>query len=338
MEQNERRLLRLGIHVKYYNPLQSTINRIMLMDGFVNAHAHLDRANTITPDSLKDSSLGLQEKWTYVDKIKRTSSVWDYKERITDALMMQKFYNTRYICSFIDIDPIADYTALTGASFAKDEFDQQEIKLIIASQTLKGVLNKAPRILIEDVLDTVDIIGSLPAADEGRESEHLDVVLNWAKQTGKRVHVHVDQNNRPTEKETELLARKTIEHGLESRVTAVHGISIACHPKKYREELYKMCVDADLTFICCPSAWIDHRRSEVLSPIHNSITPVDELLERGLRVAIGSDNICDIYKPFCNGDMINELRLLIDSCRIYNEDELINIAVTNGLEVLGMMD
>ena len=150
--------------------------------------------------------------------------------------------------------------------------------------------------------------------------------------------MHVDQLNSPLEKETELLARKTMQHGLEGKVTAIHSISLAAHKKDYRKEVYKMAADAGLSFITCPSAWIDHKRTDDLMPGHNSITPVDELLEHNLVVAIGSDNICDVYKPFCDGDMINELRLLIDACRIYDPKDIINIAVYNGKEVLGLKD
>ena len=57
---------------------------------------------------------------------------------------------------------------------------------------------------LDSVIDCVDIIGSLPGADPGKESQHLDVVMGWAKQSGIRLHVHVDELNRPTEKETEL--------------------------------------------------------------------------------------------------------------------------------------
>tara|TARA_Y100001973_G_C5196210_1_gene334441 strand:- start:1657 stop:2643 length:987 start_codon:yes stop_codon:yes gene_type:complete len=320
------------------NPLSDVINRILLEGGYVNAHSHLDRAYTITRETLEKTNSHLQDKWFLIDEMKRTCSVMEYRDRIKNALMAQKFYNSQVVCSFIDIDPVVHYTALTGATIAKEDLEFDEIKLIIACQTLKGVLEKEPRNLLETVIDSIDIIGSLPGADSGKEAAHLDVVMDWAKQTGKRLHVHVDQNNRPFERETELLARKTMEHGLESRVTAIHSISLACHPKTYREEVYKMCIDADLTFICCPSAWIDHKRSEILAPIHNSITPVDELLNRGLRVAIGSDNICDLYKPYCDGDIVNELRLLIDACRIYDEEEIINIAVHNGREVLGLND
>ena len=162
--------------------------------------------------------------------------------------------------------------------------------------------------------------------------------MQTAKSNGQRVHVHVDQLNCPSETETELLARKTMEHGMEGKVTAVHSISLAAHPKFYRDEVYKMCIDADLSFVSCPTAWIDHRRSEVVSVTHNAITPIDEMVPLGITVAIGSDNICDVYKPFSNGDMMTELRFLLEATHFYDINSLVEIATTNGRKVIGLQD
>ena len=194
--------------------------------------------------------------------------------------------------------------------------------------------------LIVDALeeDKIDIIGSLPGADKGQEKEHLETVLMLGNIFEKRVHVHVDQLNTAKEKETELLARLTMEMGMEDKVTAVHAISLACHPKWYREEVYKMCKDAGLSFISCPTAWIDARRTEELAPTHNAITPVDELLQHDLVVALGSDNIHDVYKPYSTGDMRTELKFLLEATHIYDQPTLIKIARENGLEVIGLND
>ena len=116
---------------------------------------------------------------------------------------------------------------------------------------------------------------------------------------------------------------------MEGKVTAIHSISLAAHPKFYRDEIYKICLDANLNFISCPSAWIDHRRNEKLSVNHNSVTPIDELIPLGLNVAIGSDNICDIYKPFSDGNMMTELRFLLESNHFYDMDSLVKIATSN---------
>ena len=98
-----------------------------------------------------------------------------------------------------------------------------------------------------------------------------------------------------------------------------------------------MAQDAGMMFISCPSAWIDHQRSETYMPFHNAITPVDELIENNLTVAVGSDNIHDIYKPYSDGDMATELRFLLEACKIYDKETLKNIAVDGGLRVCGII-
>lgn len=318
-----------------YNPLEHVIEKIKKYGGFVNSHSHLDRANTITEESMERTNDHLFEKWRYVEKIKSESSIHDYQMRIENALQIQKNFGITKICTFVDIDSVAGTRAIAAANKAK--FSTEGIDMKIACQTLEGVLNDVPRNLIEQALslNMIDIIGSLPGADKGKIKQHLDVVMGWAKDTGKMLHVHVDQLNTTIEIETEQLALKTIEHGLEGKVVAIHGISLACHRKDYRERVYGLCKDAGIIFVSCPSAWIDHKRSEVLSPTHSAITPVDELLKWDIPVALGSDNIHDVYKPFCDGSMVNEMRLLIDACRIYDLDDIIKICTVNGYKALG---
>ncbi len=318
-----------------YNIINDLRQKIMNKGGFVNAHSHLDRANTSHHFSKEEQYRFLKEKWKLVDEIKKKSDYWAYKIRINSAIDSQLIMGTKSICSFIDVDDVASTRAILAAREVSQE--RKDIAFYTACQTLKGVLDPMQELLIRNSLIHVNIIGSLPGADKDREAEHIDKVMGWAKRYKKRLHVHVDQLNTPKEKETELLARKTMEHGLEGRVTAIHSLSLAAHPKHYREEVYKMCKDADMSFISCPSAWIDHPRREDLVPSHNAITPVDELLNHDLIVAIGSDNIHDIYKPFADGDMMFELRLLLEACKIYDEDALVKIATENGKKVLGIV-
>src|SRR6185437_5441380 len=172
--------------------------------------------------------------------------------------------------------------------------------------------------------------------DHKKGEEHINILLETGKKYNKMVHVHVDQFNTITDTETELLADKTIEYGMQGKVVAIHGISIGAHPKAYRQKIYKKMKKADLMMIACPIAWIDTKRSETLQPFHNSITPVDELVEAGVTVALGTDNICDYMVPFCDGDMWQELLLLATGNRFLEIEELIKIATTNGRKALGI--
>ena len=309
------------------------IEKIFLNGGFVNTHSHIDRAFTITPDTLYLANATLKEKWFLVDSIKRSSTVNQIYDRMSYTIEKMQNQNVQAVGTFIDVDEVVGDKCIQAAQMLKDHIGS-DIKIKFINQTLKGVIDPQARKWFDLGAEFVDIIGGLPAKDAGHEDEHLDILMETAKRLNKPVHVHVDQFNTATEKETEQLADKTIEHGMQGRVSAIHCISVGAHQADYRQELYKKMTEAQLNVITCPTAWIDSKRSEELAPIHNSIETVEEMIPLGINVAIGTDNIADLLKPFTSGNMWTELRFLLESCRYYNIEELVNIATINGLKVL----
>jgi len=310
-------------------------NSIKQKGGWVNTHAHFDRAFSLDEDSVKEIYSELQKKWSIVDTLKKNSSVEDIFLRMNKATQLMVDQGCQAVGSFIDVDEAIGDKAILAAAMLKDKWGDQ-IKMKFVNQTLKGVIDKEAKWWFDKSLEFVDIIGGLPAKDFGNEEKHLDIILSAGKSLNKRVHVHVDQFNTDQESETELLAKKTIEWGMEGMVTAIHSISVGAHRKEKRQEIYKLMKEANLSVISCPIAWIDHPRTELLAPSHNAITPVDEMLEWGIKVALGTDNINDVYKPFGDGDMWTEIKLLLEACKIYDVEKLSEIATQNGLEVLGL--
>jgi cytosine/creatinine deaminase len=318
-----------------FNPKELVLQKIKEKGGWVNTHSHLDRAYTLNNDNFSYTNSYLKEKWHLVDEMKRVATVDDIYRRMCIALEIFIEQGTQAIGSFIDVDEVIQDRAIKAAIKLRDNYGK-DIQIKFANQVLKGVIDPKAKYWFDMSVEFVDIIGGLPAKDFGKEEQHLDILISTAKEHNKLVHVHVDQFNTDEETETELLARKTIEHGMQGKVTAVHSISVAAHPKKYRKELYKLMKEADLMVISCPTAWIDHNRTERLTVSHNSITPVDEMVPAGINVAFGTDNICDIYKPFSDGDLWTEMRVMLEACHYYDIEELSNIATINGLKVLGI--
>jgi len=314
---------------------EEILEKIGLNGGFVNTHSHLDRAYTITPETLHLANATLQEKWFLVDSIKRNSSVYDIYDRMAFALDRMLEQGVQAVGSFIDVDDVVGDKCIQAAQIVREQY-KSDITIKYINQTLKGVIDPEARKWFDIGAEFVDIIGGLPAKDKGHEDEHLDILMETAKRMGKPVHVHVDQFNTSREKETENLIDKTMEHGMNGRVTAIHSISLSAHPIAYRQEVYEKMANAGVMLITCPTAWIDSRRTEELAPTHNSIAPVEELIPNGVTVGIGTDNIADILKPFTDGNMWTELRFLLESCRYYEIDELVKIASVNGLKILGM--
>jgi cytosine deaminase len=315
---------------------EQILEKIHNYGGWVNTHSHLDRAYTLTPHNFHLANADIKEKWFLVDSIKAESTVSQIYDRMAYALEHMLKQGVQAVGSFIDVDEIIGDKSIRAAQMIKEKY-KSDIKIRFINQTLKGVIDPNARKWFELGAEFVDIIGGLPAKDLGHENEHLDILMETAKRLNKPVHVHVDQFNTAREKETEQLIDKAIEHGMHGRITAIHSISLSAQPSVYRQELYKKMKEADVRLITCPTAWIDSRRKEELAPTHNSIAPVEEIVEQGIIVGLGTDNISDILKPFTDGDMWTELRFLLESCHFYDIDELAKIASINGLKVLDII-
>ena len=314
---------------------QLLLAKIKAHGGWTNAHAHFDRAYSVTPKLLSQAHALMEQKWTLVDAMKRSSSEEMYASRIEKAVKRMIAQGVSACATFIDVDPVTEHRALKAAVYVKKKYEKK-IRLLLVNQVLKGILDPVARQWAQKALPYVDIIGGLPSRDRPNDEKHLAVLFSWAKETGKRVHVHIDQENSPKEHDTMMLARKTIQWGLEGKVVAVHSISLAAQPKHVRKETYTVMKAAGLSVIVCPSAALSMKPVAGRSEIHNSIGPVVELLEAGIPVALGTDNIADVYQPLVDGDMYTELRFLAEANRFYDIDALTTVASISGRKVLGI--
>lgn len=324
-----------------WQPKQAVLDEIKKRGGWVNSHAHIDRAYILNQENYSLVNDDLKKKWNYPDEFKSKASVDEIYANMERSIENMISQGVQAIGTFIDVDPVVKDKAMIAAQRLRENYsDKIQIKFI--NQVVKGVIDPEAREWFEKGAEFADIIGGLPEKDEGKEAEHLDILFEAAKKNGgKMLHVHVDQFNLPSQRDTELLVEKTIEHDYQGKVVAIHCISVGAQPKKYRQELYTKMKEAGVMVVACPGGWIDNSwvagmEDDVVGPIHNAITPVKEMSAAGVTVALGTDNIQDIYKPFIDGDMWTELKFLLESQRLYDIELLAQISSENGLKVLGL--
>jgi len=319
-------------------PKRRLTEMIMERGGWVNTHAHIDRANILNAENFTLADGTLKQKWDYPDRYKRDVTVDEIYANMSTALDHMIAQGVQAVGSFIDVDPIIQDKAIRAAVRIREDYGDK-IQLRFINQVVKGVLEPSAREWFDVGAEFVDIVGGLPEKDEGRESEHLDVLFQTAQRLHKPLHVHIDQLNLPAQHDTELLIDKTLEYGYEGRVVAIHAISVGAQPREYRYDLYKKLAHAGISVVSCPSGWLDNSwvaglDHDTIGPIHNAVTPTMDMIAAGVNVALGTDNIQDIYKPFSDGDMWSELRILLEANRLYDMDALADIASVNGLRAL----
>lgn len=302
--------------------------------GWVNCHAHFDKAFYITKQGLDKSMLDMEVKWRMSDDIKKHSTQEQIEERLRTGLDILTAQDCKLTCSFIDAYDAVGHKAIDAANKVKAEY-KDKITLLTITQPLGGLVDKAARNLYEAITAKADIAGGLPSKDRPNDDQNFDFLFSIAKNLNKPVHAHVDQENNPHEKDTEKLVNATLKHGYEGRVVAVHAISTSAQPKHYRKDLFQKMAAAGVAVAVCPSAALGMRQlDQYQANVHNSIANVPEMLEAGVTVGLGVDNLYDFYQPFVDGDFWTELRMLQEACRFYDFEQLVDIATTNGKKLL----
>ncbi len=303
--------------------------------GFVNCHGHFDKAFYIKKEWLDKSDVPMEEKWQMSDNIKKIDTPENVENRIRTALDIFVAQGCKVTGSFVDAYEAVGHKAMDAMLKVREEY-KDKIKVVLATQPLGGLVDTKARELFEAVSAKSDFVGGLPSKDRPRDEENFEFLFGVAKNLNKPLQVHIDQDNRPDERDTERLVAHTIKHGFEGRVVAVHAVSTAAQPKEYRKDLYKKMADAGIAVIVCPSAMLSQRSLDYVAPLHNSIANVPEMIAAGVLVGLGVDNIADFYLPYVDGDMWTEVRMLIETCRYHDFDNLVNIATVNGKKLLSI--
>ncbi len=293
--------------------------------GLTCYHAHFDKAYLVSMDNLKLSQVDMQKKWELYKYLKESYTHDDLVERISKAVEKMIQQGITYCRTFIDADNTVKLLPIKAAIEVREKYKNQ-IYLELAVQPLQGVIDKASRKYFQQACEQADVIGGLPSRDRPTPEKHLDFIMTLAKDLDKTLDVHIDQENNPDENETELLAIKTMEHGMEGKVRGVHAISMAAKSEIEQNRIINLVKKAQIGLIICPSAAISMKQLNKVAPLHNSIAPLKKLLEHEVPVYLGVDNIHDLFMPMSDGDIWFECRLMMEACRFYDIEKIAKIA------------
>ena len=301
--------------------------------GWSNHHGHFDKAYLISPENLALGFADMEKKWELYRHLKENYTHEDLVERISRALQTVVDQGAQYCRTMVDADSIIGLKPIHAAVEVKERF-KDKINFEVGIQPLEGVLDEASRKQYVEACKLADFCGGLPSRDRPREGEHLDIVMQTAKELNKMVEVHVDQENNPYQHETELLCLKTMEHGMQGRVYGIHSISVSAKDESEQNRIVELCKEADVGIVICPSAALSMKQLPMQGPLHNSIGPFVKLKQAGVRTYLGIDNIADLFMPIVDGDMWTEVRMLMEACRHYDLEEIADWATMPPLHVL----
>ena len=314
------------------------------LGGLFNAHLHIDRAETFDATlemlggniSSTASSISLSKKHTLIPMLHNSAC---YEPDLLEARVqscidrMAKLGTTR---AHSVVDVTNDRVGLSALErlLSISQKSRGYIDFRVGAYSPLGFRDDEPGrwSLLKEAAKSADFLGSLPERDDQRDyPDHIGFkescrrIIDLSAQTGKAVHIHVDQKNHDQESGSECVVRLVREMGIEldrqspPLIWLIHVISPSTYDVERFSTLASDLAELNIGIICCPSAALSMRQLRpVFSPTYNSIARVLEFLCAGVSVRLGSDNVCDITSPAGTLDLMHEIFVLAHALRYFD--------------------
>ncbi len=273
----------------------------LVTESFVNPHLHLCKVYTfmmMEEEALRDyHGENMGKAMTAIELaalIKaRYNESW-IVPNVRKALNHAVRYGVLHIRGFADVDSKAKLEGIKALLKAKDEF-KDVLKLQVVAFPQDGVVReKGAYELVEESLKMgADVVGGIPWIEytEEDEKEHIDKMFELAKKYDRDISMLVDDAGDPTLKTLEMLTVKAIKEGFIGRVLAHHARAMQFYPTPYLMKLIALLKKGEVGVVTDPQT----------GPLH---ARVKEMLEEGVLVVLGQDDISDAYYPYGRNNML----------------------------------
>lgn len=303
----------------------------LVLPAFVEAHFHPDKALTF-PRVGPVATSSLDQTLTIGARIKGGFTEDDIHERARSAVETAITYGVGAMRAQVDIDGVNGLKAFEALRRVRDELaDRIRIQLVAFPQ--EGIVRdeEALPLLRKALENGADALGGGPEneGDPARWNAHLDTLFGLAREYDVPLDLHADMAEDPDLHVLELIAEKTVEHGWQGRVSAVHCCALSSYPDDVAHRTIAKVRDAGMQICICPVGNL-HVMGGDVNPRGRGASRPKELLAAGVNVAVGTDNLSDMWFRFGNADPVQNALVACLSGGLRTDAE-----VRDGLDMVG---
>ena len=280
------------------------LNGKLLLPPFIESHVHLDTCLT-AGDPAWNMSGTLFEGIELWSRRKEKLTEEDIRERVRKAVSMYALNGVQHIRTHVDITDPSLMALKTMLELKEELKDLVDIQIVAFPQ--EGILSypNGKQLLIDAVKLGADAVGAIPHFEFTREYsvESLDFAMHLAKEENKLVDVHCDEIDDEASRGLETVAARAYELELFDKVTASHTTAMHSYNNAYVLRLMRLLKMSKINFVANPLVNTHLQGRADTYPKRRGITRVKELLQQGINVSFGHDDIYDPWYPMGNGSL-----------------------------------
>ena len=273
----------------------------LVTESFVNPHLHLCKVFTLQmldEGALRDyHGAEMGKAMTAIELAARVKDRYDEAwiiHNVRRAVAQAAHFGCSHLRAFADVDTKARLEGVKALLRAREEF-RGIVDIQIVAFAQDGIVREpgALELVRQAMALGADVVGGIPWIEytEADIAQHVREIFNIAVEYGKDVSMLVDDAGDPGLRSLETMAVEAIHRGWQGRALAHHARAMALYPKPYFQKVAALLKKADMGVVSDPHT----------GPLH---ARVRELLEEGVLVCLGQDDISDAYYPYGRNNML----------------------------------
>jgi cytosine/creatinine deaminase len=288
---------------------------VLDLDGYVllpapaEPHAHLDKALTADRVTVQADDLNAAiEAW---HDHRRGLDVDDIARRAEAAARVSLARGVTAIRTHVDVGEGIELRAAEALIGVRERLRPlMDIQVVALSYPLAGTAGAENRALVRGALELgVDVVGGAPHIDPDPVG-HMEICLDLAAEFGRPVDLHMDEHMRASAVDLVNLVR-LVADGFPQPVTASHCVSLGLQPPEIQDRVAADAARAGISVVSCPATNLHLQARGIRTATPRGITALRALLEAGVTVAGGGDNVQDFFHPLGCGDPLQTAALLV---------------------------
>ena len=273
----------------------------LVTESFVNPHLHL--CKVYTRQMMDEEALtgyhaeGMGRAMTTIELAARVKEKYDESwiiKNVRRALAQAAIHGNTHIRAFADVDSKAKLEGVKALIRAREEF-KGIVELQVCAFAQDGLAREvgASQLMRQAMVLGADVAGGIPWIEytEADIHAHVREIFDLAQEFNKDVSMLVDDAGDAGLRSLETMAVEAIKRGWQGRALAHHARAMALYPQPYFQKVAALLRQAKMAVVSDPHT----------GPLH---ARVKELLEEGVTVCLGQDDISDGYYPFGRNNML----------------------------------
>jgi cytosine/creatinine deaminase len=300
----------------------------LLLPGLLEPHCHIDK--TLTAKQVGNSAGTLTEAIKNWIAFKPSITKDNYLERGKKALEMAISHGTTTLRTHVDVDANG-FLALEAILELKELFKDKISVQIVALGN--------PELEFETMREAMrlgtDVVGGCPAIRQNPKLE-IENALKIAEEFGKPLDLHVDEND--FSNTLEFLADEVLRLQFDLPVMAGHCCSLDFMSEGDAARVIEKVARAGISIVSLPACNLNLQGRGV-HPVPRGVTRVLDLLNAGVNVCVGSDNVQDPFHPIGNYNLLNAANLVTMACHMTHDagiKQAFEMISSNGAKALNL--